>query len=527
MPPPVLLALERPPRRARYLVPLGLPRRSEILAALAIAAVVASVLFAPLALGLAVPFHAVSRISRWRPVWLAVPACGGAVWLLAIGPAAAIAAYAAAVSSVAGLLSRLVSGPAALARLPATETHVLARQFPVALVAAAAAAAFAWWVRWLHTDEWDLPSLRPGFASFCHRQLTAASVRNGGVVTRTGACLGADRVTGRAAALSWRDAGAGVLVTGAAEPAVLASGLQLVHAAIRRRKPVIVVDLAGIRELPGVLAAVCAAATAPLHVFGDGGTVRYEPLQRPAGEDLAVLRASPLGRWLGPGPAAGARISLADVVRRRAVVLFRLDRRGYGRAAEVIANLVAADIDAVYSALGHKGVPAEGLAWFTECAGLDAETLARLAAPGSQPELVPVLATTAPRAAARLAGRVGAVVLHRLADRELAAQLAALTGTRLVPVSRVLAQQPPEGGNEASRAAAGHAAPPGTKPFPAVPAGVLCELGNDEFVLVTGLMEGPAVTVVARCQAISGRIPAPVPAGRDRPGAVPGLGRPA
>jgi hypothetical protein len=527
MPPPAQLALERPPRRARYLVPLGLPRRGEVLAALGIATVVASALFVPLALGLAVVFHAVSRVSRWRPAWLAVPASGGAVWLLAAGAPAAVAAFAAAVSSVAVLLSRLATGPAVLDGLPAAEMHGLARQLPVALVLAAAAAAIAWWLRWLHTDEWDLPSLRPGLASFCHGQFTAASVRNGGVVTRAGACLGADRVTGRPAALSWRDAGAGVLVTGAAGSAVLTPGLQLAHAAIRRRKPVVVVDLAGSRELPGVLAAVCAAAAAPLHVFGEDGAARYEPGQPPAGEDLAALRASPLGRWLGPGPAEGARISLPEVVRRRAVVLFRLDRRGYGRAAEVVANLVADDIDAVYSALGRKGVPAEGLAWFTECDGLDGEALARLAAPGSQPELVPVLSTTAPRTAARLAGRVGAAVVHRLADRELAGQLAALTGTRLVRVSHALAQPVPDEAGVAPRVAAGHAVPLGTMPFPVVPASALCELGDDEFVLVTGLMGGPEVTVLARCRSVAGRIPAAVPARRNRPSAAPRPRRPA
>jgi hypothetical protein len=513
MPPVVPLAPERPPRRARYLVPLGLPRRSEILAALAAAAVVAGALFAPLALGLAVVFHAVSRISRWRPAWLAVPACCGAVWLLATGPPAALAAFGAALSSVAAQLSRLGGGEpglAALGGLPAAQAHELTRQLPVALILAAAAAALAWWARWLHTDEWDLPSPRPGLVSICHGRLTAASVRNGGVVTRNGACLGADRVTGRPAALSWRDAGAGVLVTGAARPAVLASGLQLAHAAIRRRKPVIVVDLAGSRELPGVLAAVCAAAAAPLLVFGDAGGVRYEPGRRPAGDELAILRASPLGRWLGPAQGAGARIVLPDVVRRRAVALFCLDRHGYGRAAEVIANLVAGDIDGAYSALSRQGVPGEGLAWFTECDGLDAEALARLASPGSQPGLVPVLATAAPRTAARLAGQVGAAVVHRLADRELAAQLAALTGTRLGPAPRVLAQQAlPEEGSGAPGPAAGHAAPPGTMPFPVVRASALRELRDDEFVLVTGLMEGPEVAVLAPCRAIGGRIPAP------------------
>ena len=44
---------------------------------------------------------------------------------------------------------------------------------------------------------------------------------------------------------------------------------QLVHAAVRRRKPVFVLDVTADPALPGRLAAVCAAAGAPLQVFGD------------------------------------------------------------------------------------------------------------------------------------------------------------------------------------------------------------------------------------------------------------------
>jgi hypothetical protein len=517
MPAALPLPPGRPPRRARYLVPLGTPHRAEILAAVAIVAAAAAALFAPLTLLLSVIFYAVSRISRWRPVWLAVPACCGALWLLAVGPGAAVAGFGAAPRAATGLLSRLVTDPAGLARLPAVEVDGLPAQFPVALIVAAAAAALAWWVRWLHTDEWDLPMIRPGLVSRCRRGLTAASVKSGGVVTRNGACLGVDRVTGSQAALSWREAGAGVLVTGAARPAVQASGWQIAHAAIRRRKPVIVVDLTGSPELPGLLTAVCAATAAPLQMFGAGGPVRYEPGPGVAGKELAVLRSSPLGRWLGPG--AGGRISLAEVVRGRTVALFSLDRRGQGRAAEMIANVVAADIAAVYAALGRKGVPAEGLAWYTECDGADPGALAQLTAPGSQPGLGAVLATTAPRTAAELAGQVGIGVFHRLADRDLAARLAALTGTRIMPTSRLPAHQGVPGEHDIP---AGPAVPPGTTAVPVVSADALCELADDEFVLVTGLIAvragtQPAVTVLPWCQAIPGRIPAGSPApGRSR-----------
>src|SRR5215831_12453612 len=104
MPAAVPLAPERPPRRARYLVPLGTPRRGEVLAVLAAAAVLASALVAPLTLALAVACHAVSRISRWRPTWLAVPAALGTVWLLAAGPAAAAAAFTAGPAAAAHLM---------------------------------------------------------------------------------------------------------------------------------------------------------------------------------------------------------------------------------------------------------------------------------------------------------------------------------------------------------------------------------------------------------------------------------------
>jgi hypothetical protein len=501
-------------------------------------AVAAGVLFAPLTLLLTLTFHAVSKISRWRPVWLAVPACCGAVWLLAIGPAAAVAAFTAGMGTVAGLLSRLVTDPAGLDGLPAAEAHALAGQFlsptpaefPVALILASGLAALAWWVRWLHTDEWDLPAVRPGLASFCRRRWTAASVRSGGIVTRDGACLGVDRATGRPAAVSWRNAGAGVLVTGAAQAPVLASSWQLAHAAIRRRKPVFVVDLAGSRELPGMLAAVCAATAAPLQVFGDG--VRYEPGQSPAGKDLAALRASPLGRQLGPGPATAPRIRLAEVVRQRAVVLFSLDRHRYGHAAEALASLVAADIAAVYSVLGRRCVPSEGLAWFTECAGVDPGVLARLAAPDSQPGLASVLTTTVPAVAGKLAGHARTGVFHRLADRDLATAIAALTGTRLVPVSRVPAQHvvPAEAGATPPQAGTGFAVPLGTMPFPVVPADTLCGLGDDEFVLVNGLTaaqaSGTAAPVLARCQAIGGAAPAQAhPPPRPPAGALARSGR--
>src|SRR6201981_2465406 len=101
-------APQRSPRRARYLVPLGTPRRGEVLAAGAAAAVAAGVLFAPLSLILAAAFHAVSRVSRWRPLWLWAPTACGIVWVLAAGPGETIASFAHGAAATAGALSRIL-----------------------------------------------------------------------------------------------------------------------------------------------------------------------------------------------------------------------------------------------------------------------------------------------------------------------------------------------------------------------------------------------------------------------------------
>jgi hypothetical protein len=518
MPSAVPLAPVRTPRRARYLVPLGTPRRGELLAAVAVAAVVAGILFAPLTLLLAAAFDAVSKASRWRPLWLAIPAACGVIWALAIGHGEAVAGLR---RGPAAAVRAMATGPAA-SGLPAAIVHGLPGQFPVALILAAGAAAVAWWVRWLHTDEWDVPTPRPGLVSIWHRRQASASLRAGRMLTRDGGRLGGEAATGRAAVLSWRDAGGAVLVTGAAAPAVLASGLLLAGAAIRRRKPVIVVDLTGDRDLPGALAAGCGAARAPLHVFGTVGGPRYEPRVRPGAEQEAALATVPWGPG-GGSPGGGTGASLADVVRQRAVALFTLGGPESG-PAEVIAGLIAADLAGLYASMYRGGIAPDGLCWVTECAGVDPVALAGLIAAGSPAGLAPVLATTAPEPAARIASQVNAAIVYRVADLRLAGKLAPLTGSTVVPIGRVLAQPEPgetEDGMSAA-AAAGHAVPLGTMEVPVVQAATLCTLRAGDFLLVTGLAAaragGAAVVVRAPCHTISGPLPPrPEPASLPAP----------
>jgi hypothetical protein len=288
-------ALERAPHRARYLIPRELPHRAEVVATLGVLALLAHLLLAQVTITLAVVFHGVSRISRWRPQWLLVPAAGGLGWVLATGPAAALAGFTAGPRALAGLLAALITDPARLARLATAAGQPqrwLPGQLPVALIAGAAEAAVARWAGWLHTDEWDLAPARPGLIVLGRQWLNRMQLRSGGMVTRDGTCLGLDRRSGRRAVVSWREAEGGVLVTGGSWAQVSATGCQLLHAAIRRRKPVIAVDLAGDPAFAASLTAACAASDAPLRVFGGGAPAAagdgagspgnpgyYEPLQ--------------------------------------------------------------------------------------------------------------------------------------------------------------------------------------------------------------------------------------------------------
>jgi len=586
-------------------------------------AVVASLLFAPVTLGLAVAFYAIGKITRWRPVWLAAPAACGLVWVLAIGPAAAVTGFVAAPRAALALLT----DPARLTHVSASTGSVrwFPGQFPIALILAAGIAAAAWWLDWLHTDEWRLPAPRPGLVSVGRRRWTAAFVKSGGVLTRTGACLGVDAGTGQPAAVSWREAERGVLVTGSGRPTVSASGFQLVHAAIRRGKPVIVVDLGAAAGLAASLAAVCAATGARLQVFAAAGPGYYEPLGggdpthqaaltmgmidwthaadpvrlaalacltdvfavagaapgdpavavlddvvgllRPAAltarmervppyfprrtslagrvtmtasrltadpstaafvaEQLASLRASPLGRWLGacPATAPGLQISLDEVVRQRGVVLFSLDRSAHGRPADTVANLVARDVTEVYAGVRRTATGGDGLAWFGQCETVDPRALAGVISVGADTGLATVLSTTSAAAVGRLADQASVLVLHRLDDRTLAGQLAGLTGWRLVPADLPAAHPAPaltgwaepgqapgagEGG-PAAGAFAGPAAPLGAAWSPRVTGEDLCALGEDEFTLVPRADAGRVVPL-----AVS--VPARIPARHVAPG---------
>jgi hypothetical protein len=236
---------------------------------------------------------------------------------------------------------------------------------------------------------------------------------------------------------------------------------------------------------------------------------------------LTSLRASPLGHWLGPAPAAapGLQISLGEVVRKRGVALFSLDRAAHGRPADTIADLVAQDATEVYTGLHRAAIGGDGLAWFGQCETVDPQALAGLVSAGADAGLATVLSTASAAAVGRLADQVSVLVLHRLDDHALAGQLARLTGRRLVPADRhstdtvqaVTGWAEPAGAPADAEGGIPLAAPPGTAWSPVVTGDDLCALGEDEFTLVPR-------TDARRVVPLAVSIPARTPARRVTPG---------
>src|SRR6201995_2124901 len=82
----VVTEAEQMPRRARYLVPRGLPRRDEILTVCVVAVVLVHLLFAQLTIVLASVLYLITKVTRWRLSWLTVPAAAALAWTAAVGP---------------------------------------------------------------------------------------------------------------------------------------------------------------------------------------------------------------------------------------------------------------------------------------------------------------------------------------------------------------------------------------------------------------------------------------------------------
>src|SRR6185437_10092476 len=130
------------------------PGSLELIAALAVALLLTHLLLAQLTLLLAVAFYLIGRLSRWRLLWLAVPAAAGLLWTLAIGPARAAAGLTAGPRQVLDYLGGIGRHPGHLLHLQdafAGITQWLPQQFPLALILAAAEVLGVFWLQ----GQWD------------------------------------------------------------------------------------------------------------------------------------------------------------------------------------------------------------------------------------------------------------------------------------------------------------------------------------------------------------------------------------
>jgi hypothetical protein len=247
----------------------------------------AHLLLAQLTLVLTMVLYVTGRVTRWRLQWLAVPAGVGLVWLLAVGPSRAAAGLTAGPRQVLDYLGGIGRHPGHLLHLFdafAGLTRWLPEQLPLALILAAAETFGLLWLRlYWQQRRGRQQAWRTGLIVTARRGWNTASLRAGGVVSSDGCRLGIDVTTGRAAGISWQEAEGGVLCAGPAADLGLAaaaeSGFRLAHAAIRRRKPLIVIDLTGSAPLARSLATACTEPGAPLWSFGPAGPGCYEPLR--------------------------------------------------------------------------------------------------------------------------------------------------------------------------------------------------------------------------------------------------------
>jgi hypothetical protein len=283
-------------------------RRGDLVATLLIAALFAQFLFAQCTLMLLACFLIVSRLSRWHPLWLVLPALAGLLWLLAQGVKPAAAGYVAGASHLISVVAR--PGPL-LARLGIPRAVFagwrawLSEQLPVAvIVAATQAALFAMVGR-----SGRQGPHRPGALVAARRRYLAVTLRRGELATADGCCLGIVASTGRRAAVAWAEVEAGLLCTSQDADAVSALGRDLAVGAIQHRKTVIIVDIdchldpaaPDAMRRPDPLASACAQVAAPLRRVG-WPTDRYDPLVAvsPARAASLVMR---MLDWAGVGHA--------------------------------------------------------------------------------------------------------------------------------------------------------------------------------------------------------------------------------
>jgi hypothetical protein len=250
---------ERAPRRLGRSGPAVVSRRGELAAALATAVLVVELVLAPVSFALTGCMVAVGLLGRWRAHFLAGPALAALTWIVIIGPVRAGAGFATWPRWLASWLARLAghwpgaatrgaahpAPPPSDAAFFATLTHLLPGQLPIALAVAVVQAAFVLWLGSRRHRAAGGAGYRPGLIAWAMLRWNTARLAAGDAVTRDGWALGVHLRTGRLVGPAWVEAEHGVLLTGQDGKALGQLALTAVSAAVRRRKTVLIVDLAG------------------------------------------------------------------------------------------------------------------------------------------------------------------------------------------------------------------------------------------------------------------------------------------
>jgi len=351
--------------------------------AIAVLLVLIQLMLAQLTLAFAVLFVIAGRVSRWRRSWLLAPVAVGLVWALAAGPGHVIAGFLAGPSqvlsyfgngNVLGRLGRPLGGFAAAGGW-------LPRQLPVALVTGAAEAAVIGWLGGLRRGL-GRPALvpRPGAVALLRSAVSVRVIRAGAVLTRNGCALGVVRATGAVAELRWAEIAGGAVVTGPAAMEVTVTCLQVVHAALRRRKPLVIID-PGDPAIARAVAVACAATGTPLRLGGG----------------VPVSADSPGAS----SPEAG--VDLVGVVSDRSAVLLPAD-------SSALAELACAGVARLAAELRRIGVDGDGLVWVPNGESLPRQALAALIRDGGGAGLPVLIGTTSPPTVTELAASASAVL---------------------------------------------------------------------------------------------------------------------
>jgi hypothetical protein len=347
-------------------LPRDTPHRNELFAAGAVLIVLLHMLFAQVTGIVAVCCHLTGRLTSWRPTWLFVPASAGLLWTLAVGPRPAVAGLLAAPAHILGYITSNSGPPGRLLRVAGWFSGAgvwLPRQLPLALVTGAAEAVAVAAV----TAQ---GSVRPGPWEALRRRLNLYRLRGGQLRIRDAVVLGVDIGTGAPVPLHWDDICGGVLIAGQAETDLTIPAFRLIEAAIRFRKPVIVVDLSRHAAIMTILRDVCVRYSCPVEV------------SREASQD-----------------------ELAALVRNRAAAVYPL------AGEEDTARQVCEKLVWTARRLRQIGARGDGVVWLRCCADLPLDVVTQLIAECALAGLALVASTSDAEAAAQLRQRVAAEVV--------------------------------------------------------------------------------------------------------------------